>query len=261
LKVRLAKRIAESGVASRREAEKLIESGRVAVDGNIVTTPVFFVTDLSIISVDGRNIPSKVDKIVIWKFHKPMGVITSKRDPKNRKTVFDFANNVNRGQRLIYIGRLDFNSEGLLLFTNNGDMARKMELPKTGLPRVYRVRFLGKMTDEKIQKLKKGVIIDGVKYCLDDIKIDEDQRSNRANSWVTITLCEGKNREIRRMLEHVGCTANRLIRVSYGPFNLKNLPQGSFIRASQVEMKKLFQILSEKAKKTEETPQVGTEIV
>jgi 23S rRNA pseudouridine2605 synthase len=239
-KTRLAKRIAECGIASRRDAEKLIESGMVIVDGKIVNTPVFLVTDRSEILVNGKKIPQKPQKIIIWKFHKPKGVITTKSDPKNRKTVFDFFPNFD--QRLIHVGRLDYNSEGLLLFTNNGDIARKMELPSTGLERKYRVRIFGNLTDEKIQTLKNGVVISGIKYRSVRIEIDSS-RLSRSNSWITVTLREGKNREIRKIMEYVGCVVNRLIRIGYGPFNLGNLSPGEISPALKREIAQLLKII------------------
>jgi 23S rRNA pseudouridine2605 synthase len=243
-KIRLAKRIAESGVASRREAEKLIEDGQVVVDGETVKTPVFFVTNQAEILVRGKIIPPKSEEIIIWKYHKPKGVLTTKKDPQNRRTVFedlgDLGNLGDLGdfrQRFIYIGRLDYNSEGLLLFTNNGDVARKMELPSTGLRRVYRVRIFGNLSEEKIQKLRKGVVIDGIRYGSADVKVDKQS----ANSWITVTISEGKNREIRRMMEYIGCEVSRLIRIGYGPFQLNDLPSGSIRRASPQEMAQMTQ--------------------
>jgi 23S rRNA pseudouridine2605 synthase len=239
-RIRLAKRIAESGIASRREAEKLIESGHVMVDGQIVKTPAFFVTDTVHVLIDGKDLPLKSKEIVIWKFHKPREVITTKNDPRNRKTVFDFLKDIN--QRLIYVGRLDYNSEGLLLFTNNGQVARKMELPATGLKRVYRVRVRGNLTSEKIQRLKTGLVIEGVKYRGIDIKVNGTCKG-RANFWITAILREGKNREIRKLMEHVGCIVSRLIRISYGSFNLGNLPPGNIQQATPQEIKELLKIL------------------
>jgi 23S rRNA pseudouridine2605 synthase len=239
LRVRLAKRIAESGVASRREAERLIRSGNVIVDGQIVETPVFFVSDSSEILIDGKRIPQNSKEAIIWKFHKPRGVITTKNDPQGRRTVFDFMNGIN--QRLIYIGRLDYNSEGLLLFTNNGQLAKKMEHPDTELERVYRVRVFGNITAEKVRKLKDGVVIEGIKYRAVDIKIDE-KRSSKANFWATITLREGKNREIRKIMEYIGCVVTRLIRISYGPFHLNELPPGRVQQISPREIKKLLKM-------------------
>jgi 23S rRNA pseudouridine2605 synthase len=237
--MRLGKKIAESGIASRREAEKLIEAGRVAVDGQVATTPVFFVTDQSEISVDGKSISSKPAETIIWKFHKPRGAITTRNDPQNRKTVFDFFPDT--GQRLIYIGRLDYNSEGLLLFTNNGDVARKLELPSTALKRVYRAKIFGELTDEKIRKLENGITVDGIKYKPSEIK--RDGPADKANSWIAVTLSEGKNREIRKMAESVGCVVNRLIRISYGPFSLGALPSGGIARVPEKETAKLLKSL------------------
>ncbi|MDR3179860.1 MAG: rRNA pseudouridine synthase [Holosporaceae bacterium] len=237
-KIRLAKRIAESGIASRRESERLIESGRVSVDGNIVNTPVFFVDDSHEIRVDGELIQPRSDKIIIWKFYKPRGVITTKKDPQNRKTVFDFFPEKN--ERIIHVGRLDYNSEGLLLFTNNGNVARKMELPSTGLKRTYRARILGKLTDDSLKKLKNGITIDGIKYGPVEIVTNPNVNAQAANRWITLTLSEGKNREVRRLMEHCGCTVNRLIRVAYGPFRLDPLLPGQIIRVPEKETKKIL---------------------
>ncbi|GHU19969.1 hypothetical protein FACS189472_10530 [Alphaproteobacteria bacterium] len=234
-KTRLAKRIAESGCASRREAERLIESGRVSVDGQVINTPVFFVDESNDIRVDGESISTKSEEVIIWKFHKPKGVITTKTDPKNRKTVFDFF--ADKIGRLLYIGRLDYNSEGLLLFTNNGDVARKMELPSTGLSRTYRARILGKLTDESIRKLEKGITIDKIKYGPVEILVDNNDDYKSANRWISITISEGKNREVRKIMEHFGCAVNRLIRVSYGPFQLGNLHTGKITRVKNSETK------------------------
>ncbi|GHT93488.1 hypothetical protein FACS1894122_08790 [Alphaproteobacteria bacterium] len=240
-KTRLAKRIAESGRASRREAERLIESGRVSVDGRVINTPVFFVDESCEICVDGESISTKSEEVIIWKFHKPRGVITTKNDPQKRKTVFDFF--ADKIGRLLYIGRLDYNSEGLLLFTNNGDVARKMELPSTGFARTYRARILGKLTDESIRKLENGLTIDKVKYGPVEILVDSNDDYKSANRWISITISEGKNREIRKIMEHFGCTVNRLIRVSYGPFQLENLPSGEIIRVKNHEVKMLLKKL------------------
>ncbi|MDR2107544.1 MAG: rRNA pseudouridine synthase [Holosporaceae bacterium] len=232
--IRLAKKIAESGIASRREAERIIESGRVIVDGQVVKTLVFFVSDESEILIDGKRIPRKSEEAIIWKFYKPRGVITSRRDPGDRKTVFDFFPNV--GERLLCIGRLDYNSEGLLLFTNNGSLARKFELPDAGLKRIYRVRIFGALTEEKIRILEKGITVEKVKYKPADIRII---RFGKANSWITAVLSEGKNREIRKMAEYVGCTVNRLIRTDYGPFGLGGMTPGQIVRALPSEIAEL----------------------
>jgi 23S rRNA pseudouridine2605 synthase len=252
-RVRLAKRIAECGIASRREAERLIEAGRVAVNGQIIATPVFFVNDLSKISVDGKIIDRKSEKIIVWKFYKPRGVLTTRTDPQNRRTVFDFVNKKTMGacadQRLLYVGRLDYTSEGLLLFTNSGDIARKMELPSTGLKRVYRVRIFGHLSKEKIRALKNGITIDGIRYGSISVKIDNfdgdsnNAYSKRANFWTTITLNEGKNREIKKVMKYFGCRVSRLLRIKYGPFSLENLVPGTVQQASGREIDALLEML------------------
>lgn len=245
-KIRLAKKIAESGATSRREAERLIESGRVKVNGIIITTPVFFVSPSDTILLDEKTIFEKSNEVKIWKFYKPNGVITSKNDSKRRPTVFDYfakyfgRENRNSGikrDRLLYIGRLDFNSEGLLLFTNNGDLARKMELPKTSLKRTYRVRFFGKLSDENKDKIRRGeVIIRGIKYAPAEILEEESNIDNPKNKWLKLVLREGKNREIRKIMEHFGCLVNRLIRTEYGPFKLEGMLPGQIepVRKNEV---------------------------
>jgi 23S rRNA pseudouridine2605 synthase len=239
-KTRLAKRIAESGVASRREAEKLIESGKVLVNGKFVKTPVFFVTDQDEILVNGKNISSISEEIIIWKFHKPRGVITTKRDPQNRKTVFDFFPDISG--RLLYVGRLDYNSEGLLLLTNNGSLARKLELPSTGLKRTYLARLRGSFSEANIQALKNGISVDGIKYGPINVELRENTTDVK-NFWATVTLSEGKNREIRRVMEYFGCQVSRLMRIGYGPFKLGYLPAGKFSRVSEKDISKLLRII------------------
>lgn len=232
--MRIAKKIAESGIASRREAERLIEEGRVSVNGEVITTPVFFVDDSHEIKVDGKILGGKSEKLVVWKMNKPRGYLTTKSDPKGRKTVFDLFPKVD--DRQLYIGRLDYNSEGLLLFTNDGNFSRKLELPSTGLKRSYKVRFHGNLSEEKIRKLKNGVTVDGINYGTIDVKIEKQDKSN---NWAILTLREGKNREIRKVLEALGCTVNRLIRISYGTVSLGNLPSGKVEKLSDAELKKL----------------------
>ena len=224
MQIRLAKRIAESGVASRRDAEKLIVHGRVTVDGNVVLTPVFFVDENNVVAIDGKEIQKKSTKINVWKFYKPCGIITTRFDPRGRRTVFDIIPAIN--DRLIYIGRLDINSEGLLLFTNNGDFSRKMELPANHIDRTYRVRIFGKIRDEHIFQLQKGIIIDGIRYGKMDIT---PEYTNSANMWMKIKLYEGKNREIRKIMEFLGYSVNRLIRIGYGPISLNEMSVGQFI--------------------------------
>ncbi|MDR2681462.1 MAG: rRNA pseudouridine synthase [Holosporaceae bacterium] len=233
--MRLAKKIAESGVASRREAEKLIESGRVSVNGIVVNTPVFFVDESSEIRVDGTLIHRKSDEIIIWKFYKPRGVITTKKDPQNRRTVFDFFPEKNG--RILYVGRLDYNSEGLLLFTNDGNVARKMELPSTGLKRTYRARISGKLSDDSLEKLKNGITVNEIKYGPVEVTMDPNDNAKSANRWITVTISEGKNREVRKLMEHFGCRVNRLVRIAYGPFQLGTLSPGQIVRVPDKEIK------------------------
>jgi 23S rRNA pseudouridine2605 synthase len=232
--MRIAKKIAESGAASRREAERLIAEGRVCVNGEVVTTPVFFVDDSHEITIDGRPIGKKSEKLIVWKMNKPKGYLTTKRDPKGRKTVFDLFPKID--DRLLYIGRLDYNSEGLLLFTNDGNFSRKLELPLTGLERSYKVRFHGNLTKEKVEKLKNGVTVDGINYGSIGVKIIKQDKSN---NWAILTLKEGKNREIRKVLESLGCTVNRLIRVSYGTVSLGKLQSGKVEKLSENDVRKL----------------------
>lgn len=232
--MRIAKKIAESGAASRREAERLIAEGRVSVNGEVITSPVFFVEDSHEIAIDGKPIGKKSEKLVVWKMNKPKGYLTTKRDPKGRKTVFDLFPKTS--DRLLYIGRLDYNSEGLLLFTNDGNFSRRLELPSTGLSRSYKVRFHGNLTKEKIEKLQNGVTVDGINY--EPIKV-EIVKQDKSNNWAILTLKEGKNREIRKVLESMDCVVNRLIRISYGTVSLGNLPSGKVEKLSEKDVRKL----------------------
>ncbi|PHQ70842.1 MAG: RNA pseudouridine synthase [Sneathiella sp.] len=220
-KERIAKRMARAGLCSRREAERWIEAGRVVVNGTILETPAFTVSDTDHIKVDGKDIP-KLERSRLWRYHKPVGLVTSHKDEKGRETVFDqLPDNL---PRVISVGRLDLNSEGLLLLTNDGELARKLELPATGWKRKYRVRVHGRPRDSDMELLARGLTIDGVKYDSIDGTIDS---AKGANSWLTIGLREGKNREIRKVIEHLGYSVNRLIRISYGPLVLGDLKAGA----------------------------------
>ena len=215
---RIAKRLSRAGVCSRREAERWIADGRVTVDGAVITTPATLVTDATQITVDGKKI-GEPDQTRIWRYHKPAGVICTTSDPEGRPTVFDrLPANM---PRTILIGRLDIASEGLLLLTNDGDTARKLELPATGWLRRYRVRVHGRPDEEQLAALEDGVTIDGIAYGAIRARLD---RQTASNAWITIGLREGKNREVRRVMEHLGLTVNRLIRLGFGPFLLGNLP-------------------------------------
>lgn len=214
---RIAKALARAGLCSRREAERWIAEGRVAVNGAVLTTPAVVVGPDDSVTVDGRKLPEK-EPARLWRYHKPAGVVTTGRDPEGRPTVFERL--PKDLPRVVSIGRLDLNSEGLLLLTNDGGLARHLELPSTGWPRRYRVRVHGRVPDAALAGLKRGVTVDGVRYGPVDAALD---RRTGANAWLTVSLREGKNREVRRVLESIGYSVNRLIRVSFGPFHLGNL--------------------------------------
>lgn len=217
---RIAKVLARAGICSRRDAERLIAEGRVSVDGKALSTPAFKVKPGAKITVDGKPV-KEPERARLWRYHKPKGIVTTHRDEKGRATVFE---QLPAGMpRVISIGRLDYNSEGLLLLTNDGELARKLELPANGWLRRYRVRVFGRLTQEDLDALKKGVEIDGVKYGPVEANLDRQQGGN---AWATIALKEGKNREVRRLMEHIGVKVNRLIRVSFGPFHLGQLKEG-----------------------------------
>ena len=218
--MRIAKVLARSGLCSRREAERWIEAGRVAVNGVVLTSPARNVAPHDRILVDGKELPTP-EPPRLWRYHKPRGLVTTHRDPQGRPTVFD-ALPKHLG-RVISVGRLDFNTEGLLLLTNDGALARHLELPATGWLRRYRVRAHGQVTQETLDKLKGGAEIGGVLYGPVEATLDRVQGSN---VWLTIGLREGKNREVRSILESLGLTVNRLIRVSFGPFQLLELAPG-----------------------------------
>ena len=221
-KERIAKKIAAAGLCSRRDAEKWIEQGRVELNGKKLLTPAYVVSDADEIVVDGTPLKPK-QKVRMWCYYKPTGLLTTFKDPQNRPTVFD--NLPKTMPRVVSVGRLDLNSEGLLLLTTSGEIARSIELPSRGWKRQYRVRIHGKMTPEIIQKAKKGITVKGIHYAPCDIEVEESQ-SGGQNQWIKITLTEGKNREIRKMMESFSLQVSRLIRISYGPFQLGNLKKG-----------------------------------
>ncbi|MAS22434.1 MAG: pseudouridine synthase [SAR116 cluster bacterium] len=217
---RIAKVLARAGVCSRRDAEKLIGEGRVTVDGRRLDTPAFNVTPQQKISVDGKLLGDP-DPPRLWRFHKTTGLVTTTRDPEGRPTVFQkLPPNL---PRLNAVGRLDINTEGLLLMTNDGGLKRFLELPSTGWLRRYRVRAFGTADPARLADLKNGIEIDGVRYRSIDAELE---RKQGGNVWMTVALREGKNREIKRVLEHLDLKVNRLIRLSFGPFQLGNLEAG-----------------------------------
>lgn len=222
---RVAKALARAGVASRREVERLIEAGRVALNGRVLTTPAVKVEPGDILTVDG-TVVSEAEPARLFRYHKPTGLVTTHRDPQGRPTVFDA---LPKGlPRLISVGRLDLNSEGLLLLTNDGGLARALELPATGLVRRYRARARGTVTQERLDRLKAGVTVEGVRYGPIEARLDKAKEGPQgANLWITVTIAEGKNREVRRVLEHLGLKVSRLIRTAYGPFALGDLPAGA----------------------------------
>ncbi len=220
---RIAKVLARAGVASRREAEKMIEAGRVAVDGRTITSPALNVTGRNVLTLDGKPIAAKEEPRV-WRYHKTAGTLTTNRDPKGRATIFEKL--PPELPRVVTIGRLDFNTEGLLLLTNDGELARHMELPKNAWLRHYRVRVYGDVDEKKLKALASGVEIEGVHY--EPIKVEiETEKAEGANKWLSVTIREGKNREVRKVLAYVGLQVTRLIRVSFGPFQLGKLSRGA----------------------------------
>jgi 23S rRNA pseudouridine2605 synthase len=217
---RIAKFLARAGVCSRRDAERLIADGRVKLNGKVLDTPAVKVTAADKVQVDGRPIGA-AEETRMWRYHKPSGLVTTHRDPAGRATVFE--NLPGDMPRVISVGRLDLTSEGLLLLTNDGELARKLELPANGWLRRYRARAFGRVSQEELDTLKNGITVDGVRYGSIDAKLE---RGGGANSWITVSITEGKNREVRRVLDALGLKVNRLIRTSYGPFQLGTLAPG-----------------------------------
>ncbi|MFK4824274.1 pseudouridine synthase [Paenochrobactrum sp. BZR 588] len=218
---RIAKRLARAGIASRREAETMIAAGRISVNGKVLTTPAFNVNRTDIIKVDGKLLP-QTERTRLWLYHKPAGLVTTNRDPEGRPTVFEAL--PEDMPRVLSVGRLDINTEGLLLLTNDGGLSRILELPTTGWLRRYRVRAHGSVTQEQLDELKNGIAVDGIFYGSIDAQLERQQGSN---VWLNIGLREGKNREVKNILGALGLTVGRLIRVSFGPFQLSDLEVGA----------------------------------
>ncbi|AKH41250.1 23S rRNA pseudouridine2605 synthase [Altererythrobacter atlanticus] len=233
---RIAKLLARAGVASRREVERMIADGRIALDGKVLDTPATILTGLRGVTVDGNPV-AKPERTRLFAFHKPAGLITAERDPRGRPTIYSaLRNSLPPGTpRLMPVGRLDLNTEGLLLLTNDGELKRAMELPSSEVPRTYRVRAFGEVTQPQLEDLFDGIEVDGVKY--GRIEANLERRSGRQH-WIEMSLTEGKNREIRRVLEHLGLKVSRLIRTAYGPFELLDLPKGAAVEIRKEDLER-----------------------
>ncbi len=234
---RIAKVMARAGICSRRDAEKMISEGRVKVNGKKINSPALNIQASDKVVVDGKPLPSK-EQTRLFLYHKPPGLVTTHNDEMGRSTVFeqlpDFI------PRVVSIGRLDLNTEGLLLLTNDGGLSRHLELPDTGWKRKYRVRVNGKVNETRLASLKNGITVEGVRYKSIDAKLEvqpEERENIGANSWLSITLREGKNREIRRVMEALGLKVTRLIRTDYGPFTLGKMTRGTVSEVSAGVMK------------------------
>ncbi len=227
---RIAKLLARAGVASRREVERMIADKRITLNGETVETPAIVLKNLDGVAVDGKLV-GKPAPTMLYLFHKPEGCLTAERDFSGRKTIYDLL--PPELPRVMPIGRLDLNTEGLLLLTNDGEFKRQMELPSTGVERTYRARCFGMVSQAELEELIHGVEVDGVVYG----KIDANmERRTGANVWIEMTLTEGKNREVRRVLEHLGLEVNRLIRTRYGPFVLGNMASGEVTEIRKVDL-------------------------
>ncbi len=233
---RIAKLLARAGIASRREVERMIAEGRVKLNNVVLTTPATVLPNLKGVTVDGKAVKA-AEAARLFAFHKPAGLITAERDPAGRPTIYTALRNAlpeNAG-RMMPVGRLDFNTEGLLLLTNDGELKRAMELPSSGIPRTYRARTFGDITQNELETLSEGIEIEGMRYGGIDANLE---RSTGRNQWIELTLTEGKNREVRRVLEHLGLEVSRLLRTSYGPFKLLDLPRGMAVEIRQAEVEK-----------------------
>lgn len=218
---RIAKWLARAGVASRRDVERMLAEGRVRLNGAVLTHPASFVRDGDTVQVDGRVVPAP-EGTRLWRYHKPDGLVTTHRDPEGRPTVFERL--PREMPRVISVGRLDLTSEGLLLLTNDGALARRLEMPATGWLRRYRARVHGRPDPQALAALARGVTVEGVRYGPVEAGLDS---AKGENAWLTIGLREGRNREVRRIMAYLNLPVSRLIRISYGPFQLGNLPRGA----------------------------------
>ena len=248
---RIAKYLARAGIASRREAEAMIERGEVRINGRKLTTPAFKVTGREDIRVNGKPVKAH-EQTRVWRYHKPSGLITTTSDPEGRRTIFEELPKAL--PRTITIGRLDLTTEGILLLTNDGGLARAMELPKTGFVRHYRARAHGKITQTELDTLKGGITLDdGTRYTSIEAELE---RETGTNNWINVRLTEGKNREVRKALEHLGLKVNRLIRTQYGPFELADLRPGAVEEISSEQLRSsLADYIPDHLLPSEERPQ------
>ena len=233
---RIAKLLARAGVASRREIERMIDDGRIALNGEVLKTPATLLSSLDGVTVDGKAVkPPAAARL--YCFYKPTGCLTAEHDPKGRPTIYD---KMPPGlPRLIPVGRLDYMTEGLLLLTNDGELKRQLELPSTGVVRTYRARAFGTVSQEQLEELAEGVTIEGIRYA--PINANLERRTGR-NGWIEMSLTEGKNREVRNVLEYLGLQVSRLIRTAYGPFNAEGLEPGD---VGEVQREALFRFRQE----------------
>lgn len=227
---RIAKLLARAGIASRREIERMIADGRVAIHGIVLETPATVISSLHGVTVDGKAVAAAAPT-QLFLFHKPPGLLTAANDPAGRPTIYDRL--PPELPRVVPIGRLDMNTEGLLLLTTDGELKRQLELPASGIPRIYRARAYGEVTQDQLEALIEGVEVDGVRYGQIDANLE--RRTGR-NVWIELRLAEGRNREVRRVLEHLGLQVSRLIRVAYGPFVLADLAPGDVVEVRQNDL-------------------------
>ena len=246
---RIAKLLARAGIASRREVERMIADGRVKLGEEVLITPNTVLTTLKGVTVDGNPVKAN-EPAKLYAFNKPPGLITAERDPGGRPTIYAALRNAlpDGAGRVMPVGRLDFNTEGLLLLTNDGGLKRAMELPSSGVPRTYRARTFGDITQNELESLSEGIEIDGMRYGNINANIE---RSTGRNRWIEVTITEGKNREVRRVLEHLGLEVSRLIRTAYGPFRLLDLPRGMAVELRAAEVEKFVATLKMPGKPAE----------